>query len=106
MVSANHWLSGIKTYRLSWCLTWVSANHASSNSAQAARSRFPHRNLAHHQGVAEDFTFPLLFVASHLLLRDNQGSMKADQVSTPRRFMPTNTAIQGFIKYKIFKIFN
>ena len=34
MVSANRWLSGIKTYRLSWYLPWVSANHASSNSAQ------------------------------------------------------------------------
>ena len=34
MVSANHWLRGIKTYRLSWYLTWVSANHASSNWAQ------------------------------------------------------------------------
>ena len=33
MVSANHWLSGIKIYRLSWYLTGVSANHASSNSA-------------------------------------------------------------------------
>ena len=33
MVSANHWLGGIKTYRLSWYLTRVSysANHASSN---------------------------------------------------------------------------
>ena len=29
MVSANHWLRGIKTYRLSWHLTRVSANHAS-----------------------------------------------------------------------------
>ena len=34
MVSANHWLGYIKTYRLSWYLTAVSANHASSNSAQ------------------------------------------------------------------------
>ena len=34
MVSANHWLRGIKTYRLSWYLTRVSANHASSNWAQ------------------------------------------------------------------------
>ena len=33
MVSANHWLRGIKTYRLSWYLTRVSANHASSNWA-------------------------------------------------------------------------
>ena len=33
MVSANHWLRGIKTYRLSWHLTRVSANHASSNWA-------------------------------------------------------------------------
>ena len=33
MVSANHWLGYIKTYRLSWYLTAVSANHASSNSA-------------------------------------------------------------------------
>ena len=36
MVSANHWLRGIKTYRLSWFLTLVSANHASSNWAQNA----------------------------------------------------------------------
>ena len=34
MVSVNHWLSGIKTNRLSWYLTLVTANHASSNSAQ------------------------------------------------------------------------
>ena len=33
MVSANHWLRGIKTYRLLWYLTRVSANHASSNWA-------------------------------------------------------------------------
>ena len=33
MVSANHWLRGIKTYRLSWYLTRVSANHASSDWA-------------------------------------------------------------------------
>ena len=36
MVSANHWLRGIKTYRLSWHLTRVSANHASSNWALGA----------------------------------------------------------------------
>ena len=52
MVSANHWLSGIKT----WYLTWVSANHASSNSPQIPRLNnenrltgamfsFPHRFL-------------------------------------------------------------
>ena len=34
MVSANHWLRAIKTYKLLWYLTWVSANHASSNWAQ------------------------------------------------------------------------
>ena len=34
MVSANHRLSGIKINRLSWYLTLVSANQASSNSAQ------------------------------------------------------------------------
>ena len=34
MVSANHWLSSIKIKRLSWYLTLVSANQASSNSAQ------------------------------------------------------------------------
>ena len=34
MVSANHWLSSIKINRLSWYLTLVSANQASSNSAQ------------------------------------------------------------------------
>ena len=35
MASANHWLRGIKTYRLSWYLTRVSANHALSNWAQS-----------------------------------------------------------------------
>ena len=34
MVSANHWLSSIKINRLPWYLTLVSANQASSNSAQ------------------------------------------------------------------------
>ena len=34
LVSANRWLRGIKTYRFPWYLTLVSANHASSNSAQ------------------------------------------------------------------------
>ena len=34
MVSANHWLSSIKINTLSWYLTLVSANQASSNSAQ------------------------------------------------------------------------
>ena len=37
MVSTNHWLRGIKTYRLSWYLTRVSANHASSNWAQTVK---------------------------------------------------------------------
>ena len=31
LVSASRWLRGIKTYRFPWCLTLVSANHASSN---------------------------------------------------------------------------
>ena len=35
LVSANRWLRGIKTYRFPWCLTLVSANHASSNLGQA-----------------------------------------------------------------------
>ena len=34
LVSANRWLRGIKTYRFPWCLTLVSANHASSNTGQ------------------------------------------------------------------------
>ena len=34
MVSADHWLSNIKINRLSWYLTLVSADQASSNSAQ------------------------------------------------------------------------
>ena len=34
LVSVNLWLFGIKIYRFSWYVTWVSANHASSNSAQ------------------------------------------------------------------------
>ena len=38
MVSANHWLRGIKTYGLSWHLTRVSANHASSNWAQTDKT--------------------------------------------------------------------
>ena len=37
MVSANLWLRGIKTYRLSWYLTRVSVNHTSSNWAQQYR---------------------------------------------------------------------
>ena len=40
MVSANHWLSSIKTNRLSWYLTLVSANQASSNSAQFVIGQF------------------------------------------------------------------
>ena len=39
MVSANHWLSSIKINRLSWYLTLVSVNQASSNSAQAVFSQ-------------------------------------------------------------------
>ena len=31
LVSANHWLRGIKMYRFPWYLTLVSTNHASSN---------------------------------------------------------------------------
>ena len=31
LVSANHWLRAIKTYRFPWYLTLVSTNHASSN---------------------------------------------------------------------------
>ena len=34
LVSANHWLRGVKNYRLPWYLTLVSANHASSNPGQ------------------------------------------------------------------------
>ena len=34
LVSANHWLRGIKTYRFPWYLTLVGANHASSNPGQ------------------------------------------------------------------------
>ena len=49
MVSANHWLKGIKTYRLLWYLTRVSANHASSNWALVFPSpqklTFPNSNL-------------------------------------------------------------
>ena len=37
MVSANHWLRGIKTYWLSWYLSRASANHASSNWAQVSK---------------------------------------------------------------------
>ena len=42
LVSANCWLRGIKTYRFPWCLTLVSANHASSNPGQNA-SLYRHR---------------------------------------------------------------
>ena len=38
MISANHWLSRIKINRLSWYLTLVSSNQASSNSALDYRS--------------------------------------------------------------------
>ena len=38
-VSANHWLKGIKTYRLLWFLTRVSANHASSNWALVDKTK-------------------------------------------------------------------
>lgn len=37
-VSGNRWLSCVKTYKLSWYLIWVSANHASSNTAQNVTS--------------------------------------------------------------------
>ena len=40
MVSANRWLGCIKTSRLSWYLTAVSANHASSNSALADKGGY------------------------------------------------------------------
>ena len=39
-VSANHWLRGIKTYRLLWYLTRISANHALSNWAPYDRITF------------------------------------------------------------------
>ena len=45
MVSANHWLRGIETYRLSWYLTRISANHASSNWAQLHWLRTPFSRL-------------------------------------------------------------
>ena len=35
LVSANHWLRGIKMYRFPWYLTLVSTNHASSNPGQS-----------------------------------------------------------------------
>ena len=44
MVSVNHWLSWIKTYRLSWYLTSVSTNHASSNSVLNEKEK-PKRTL-------------------------------------------------------------
>ena len=37
LVSANHWLRSIKTYRFPWHLALVSANHASSNPGQASK---------------------------------------------------------------------
>ena len=40
MVSANHWLRGIKTYRLLWYLTRVSANYASSNWARLLNLKY------------------------------------------------------------------
>ena len=39
MVSPNHWLSSIKTNWLSWYLTLVGANQASSNSAQPSKEK-------------------------------------------------------------------
>ena len=41
LVSANRWLRGIKTYRFPWCLTLVSANHASSNPGLVDRVKRP-----------------------------------------------------------------
>ena len=38
LVSANHWLRGIKMYRFPWYLTLVSTNHASSNLGQIVNS--------------------------------------------------------------------
>ena len=34
LVSANHWLRGIKMYRFPWYLTLVSTNHATRNPGQ------------------------------------------------------------------------
>ena len=39
LVSANHWLRGIKAYRFPWHLMLVMANHASSNAGQAVKSQ-------------------------------------------------------------------
>ena len=41
MDSASHWLKGIKTYRLLWYLTRVSANHALNNWALGPVVRKP-----------------------------------------------------------------
>ena len=71
MVSANHWLSSININRLSWYLTLVSADQASSKSAQVVRtasefqtrsqglssSLFPGNEVA----KASSFTFGLGF---------------------------------------------
>ena len=42
LVSANHWLKGIKTYRFPWYLTLVSANHASSNPGLITKCHVPY----------------------------------------------------------------
>ena len=61
MVGANHWLRGIKTYRLSWYLIRFSANHASSNWALISRRHLPITSNARHrqklcQGTSHSYT--------------------------------------------------
>ena len=42
LVCANRWLRGVKTYRFPWCLTLVSANHASRNPGLVNLARAPY----------------------------------------------------------------
>ena len=60
MVSANHWLNGIKINGLSWYLTLVSANQASSNSALGSN------HLPFYKLVARDTTRLNLLLLSAL----------------------------------------
>ena len=40
MVSANRWLTNVKTYRFPWYSMLVSANHASSNPKEEKKLKF------------------------------------------------------------------
>ena len=60
MVSANPWLRGIKTNRLSWHLTRVSANHASSNWVQEEFTKEKKK-----KGKTFEMSSPFFLIAIH-----------------------------------------